>query len=376
MDSIPFLDLKRAWDFYGHEIETSVIRVLRKGIYLNGPETKDLEEELANFIGVRFAIGVSSGTEALYLILRALDLPLGSVILLPSFTFVATAEVVLRAGLKPVFVDIEEDSVNLDPFHLQETYRKCKKEGLKVSGVIAVSLFGIPAKLLEIFEFCKREGLFLIEDICQAFGSSYFGKKVGSFGIANATSFYPTKNLSACGDGGMVFTNDEGLAEKIRILKEHGQSKPYFYEYPGVNGRIDEIQCSILRVKFKYFEREKERRKILAERYEEALRDLLGKVQLLKIPQGGEPVFSIFSLRVTQREALRDYLEKNGIPTRIYYPLPLHLQPLYKKLGYKEGDLPKTEKLSREILSLPFFPYLKEEEVDYIVKKIKAFYGG
>ena len=371
---IPFLDLKRAYEIYGSEIERAVLEVLRKGVYLNGQETEAIERALASYLGCQFAIGVSSGTEALYLILKALDLPRDSAILLPSFTFVATAEVVVRAGLTPLFVDVNRENGNISLQSLKETYEEATKRGYSVSGVIAVSIFGIPAQLKEIAEFCKERGLFLIEDICQAFGSELEGKKVGTFGIAGATSFYPTKNLSCCGDGGMVFTDDEGLARKIRAMREHGQTRPYYYEYHGVNGRIDEIQCAILRVKFKYFEEEVFLREKIAKIYEEGLKELSPEVELLKGPPNSRPVLSLFSIRVKRRDELMEFLKKKGIQTRIYYPLPLHLQPVYREKGYKRGDLPQTEALCEEILSLPFFPYLREEEVAFVIEKIREFY--
>ncbi|MGC8871714.1 MAG: DegT/DnrJ/EryC1/StrS family aminotransferase [Caldimicrobium sp.] len=371
---IPFLDLKRAYARYGEEIERAVIKVLRKGVYLNGEETEALERELASYLGRRYAIGVSSGTEALYLILKALSLPKGSAILLPSFTFVATAEVVVRAGLRPIFVDVERESGNMSLPYLEKAYDEAKKRGYKVSGVIVVSIFGIPARLDEISEFCKIKGLYLIEDICQAFGSELSGRKVGTFGVASATSFYPTKNLSACGDAGMVFTDDEKLAKKIEAMKEHGQTKPYYYEYHGVNGRIDEIQCAILRTKFKYFEEEGKLRENIAKLYSENLKDLSPFVKLLHSPPNSRPLFSLFSIRVKKRDELMDFLKKSGIQTRVYYPQPLHLQPIYKRFGYKRGALPETEALCEEILSLPFYPYLREEEVWAVIEKIREFY--
>lgn len=374
--SIPFIDLKRAYQIYGSEIEEAVIRVLRSGVYLNGPETEALEREVAEFMGVRYAVGVSSGTEALYLILKALSLPGDSYVLLPAFTFVATCEVVVRAGLKPYFVDIEPETGNISPQALRETICRMKKRGWSVSAVIAVSIFGNPAQLEEIQSLCREENVFLIEDICQALGAELNLKKVGSFGIASATSFYPTKNLAAAGDAGMVFTDDLRLAEKIRALKEHGQTAPYYYQYHGVNGRIDEIQCAILRVKFKHFQRELLLREKLANFYSERLKEFYPEVKLLKTYIGSKPAYSLFSVRVKKRDLLKSYLERQNIPCRIYYPMPLHLQPIYRGLEFKEGALPHTELLCKEILSLPFFPYLGDDEAELVVEKIRAFYGS
>ncbi len=372
---VPFLDLKRGYEIYGKEIEEAVVEVLRSCRYLNGEKTKLAEETLGEFLGAKFAIGVSSGTEALYLILKALELPAGSFVLLPSFTFVATAEVVVRAGLVPYFVDVEEDTYNLSPQALEHAYRQLLNQGKSVAAMIVVSLFGIPARMEEISAFCREKGLFLIEDICQSFGAEFNGKKVGTFGGASATSFYPSKPLATCGDAGMVFTDDEGLAKKIRVLKEHGQTAPYYYEYSGINGRIDEIHAAILLVKFPYFKKELELRKNLANLYFEGLKGIK-EIKLPVIPEGASPSYSLFTIRAEDRDALRDYLKAKGIHTGIYYSLPLHLQPVYKKYGFKEGDLPITERLAEEVLSLPFFPYMKDEEVLYVVQKIKEFYRG
>lgn len=370
---VSFLDLKRGYEVYGKEIEQEVTKVLRSGIYLNGPYIKAVERTLSSFLGVSYGIGVSSGTEALYLILRALDLPKNTYVLVPSFTFVATSEVVVRAGLIPYFVDVEEDTYNVSLETIEAGYKKLIKQGKKVSAVIGVSLFGIPADLERIAEFCEERGIFFIEDICQAFGASILDKKVGSFGIASGTSFYPTKPLSTCGDAGMVFTNDEEIEKKVRILKEHGQTRSYFYEYHGVNGRMDEIHAAILLVKFKYFEKELEMRKRIAEFYLKNLDNLTPFIKVPKISREFNPCWSVFTIRTPYREALKKFLENKNIQTRIYYEHPLHLQPVYRDLGFKKGDLPITERLSKEVLSLPFFPYLKEEELSYVVECVKEF---
>ncbi|MCX7612911.1 MAG: DegT/DnrJ/EryC1/StrS family aminotransferase, partial [Caldimicrobium sp.] len=273
------------------------------------------------------------------------------------------------------FVDIDPKTGNISLDALRDTLVKLRNKGKKISAVIVVSIFGNPADLINIAEFCKDERLYMIEDICQAFGAELDGKKVGSFGIASATSFYPTKNLSAFGDGGMIFTNDFFLAKKTRYLKEHGQTAPYYYEYHGVNGRIDEIQCAILRVKLREFREELKKREKLAEFYRENLQDLYPYVRFLETLPKAKPAYSIYSLRVERREELKAYLEREGISCRVYYPIPLHLQPIYKDVGFKQGDLPETEALCEEILSIPFFPYLTLEEALKVVQKIRAFYG-
>ncbi len=372
---IPFLDLKRAYERYGQEVEEAVLRVLRSTKYLNGPETRELEKELATYIGVNHAIAVSSGTEALYLILKALDLPQNSIAFVPSFTFVATSEVVLRAGLIPFFVDIEEDYPNLSLESLKEACELCLKRGYQPACVIAVSLYGYPARLSELLDFCQERNLVLIEDACQSFGSELEDKKVGSFGVAGAVSFYPTKNLSAAGDAGMVFTNDEKLALKIRALKEHGQTKPYFYEYHGVNGRMDEVQAAILRVKFKYFKEELFFREKWAKLYEKNLSNLYPYVRMFGSLPNSKPALSLFTIRATQRDDLQRYLKEKRIATNVYYRIPLHNQPIFKDKLPLSLNLPNTERLSQEVLSLPFFPYLKEEEVLMVCQAIEEFYA-
>ncbi|PMP69180.1 MAG: DegT/DnrJ/EryC1/StrS family aminotransferase [Thermodesulfobacterium geofontis] len=376
MKKIPFIDLKRSYQVYKEELEKRVLKVFESGIYLNGPQTKELEEVLANYLNVPYAIGVSSGTEALFLILKALDLPQNTYVLLPSFTFVATAEVVVRAGLIPHFVDVEEETYNLSLESLKENYEKLKKKRKKISAVIAVSLFGLPARLKEIKEFCEEKGIYLIEDICQAFGAKIGNKKAGTFGIASATSFYPTKPLSTFGDAGMVFTSNKKLAKIVRILKEHGQTKPYFYEYHGLNGRIDEIHSAILLIKFKYFEKEIALRKAIVEKYMEGLKDLSPYLKLPYFPKDYFSSYSLFTVRAKNRDRLKKFLENKGIITGVYYNKPLHLQPVYKKFNFKNGDLPVTEKLAKEVLSLPLYPYLTKDEVNYVIFSIKEFYGA
>ena len=374
MKKVPFIDLKRNYKIYKKELEKKVLEVLKSGIYLNGPKTKELEEVLANYLGVTYAIGVSSGTEALFLILKALDLPQNTYILVPSFTFIATAEVVVRAGLIPYFVDVEEETYNISLESLKESYERLLKKRKKVSAVIAVSLFGLPAHLKEIKNFCKEKGIYFIEDICQAFGAKIGNKKVGTFGIASATSFYPTKPFSTFGDAGMVFTSNKKIAKKVKFLKEHGQTKPYFYKYHGINGRIDEIHSAILLTKFKYFEKEIALRKAIVEKYIEGLKDLNPYLKLPYFPKNYFPSYSLFTIRAKNRNKLKKFLDRQGVGTGIYYSKPLHLQPIYKNLNFKNGDLPVTEKLAKEVLSLPLHPYLTQEEINYVISSIRDFY--
>ncbi len=365
-----FVDLERAFRRYGRELEEAVLEVLRSTRYILGPKVEELEERLSDYVGRQFAIGVSSGTDALYLILKALEIPSRSKVVVPSFTFIATAEVVVRAGLEPVFVDIDPNTLNLSV----EKVRKLLEEVEGIRAVIAVSLFGVPAELEELEELCRAYGVYLIEDACQSLGSRLRGRPSGSFGVASATSFFPAKPLGAAGDGGMVFTDEEELAEKIRAMRVHGQVRRYFHLYQGINGRLDELQAAVLLVKLKYFEEELELRRRVAERYRRLLEGVRS-LKFQKVPEGCLPSWAQFTVRVENRDALVEHLEKRGIPTAIYYPRPLHLQPVFSGLGYGEGDLPETERASKEVLSLPMHPYLTEEEQRRVTEAVKEFFS-
>ncbi len=370
LGAVKFIDLTRGYHRYGHEIEAAVCRVLRSTRYILGPEVAQLEAELARFVGVPQAVGVSSGTDALLLIFKALDLPPGSKVLTPSFTFVATAEALRRAGLEPYFVDIDPRTYNLSPKAVEEALRRLSGE---VSAVLAVSLFGLPADFEALEPLAEEYGVVLVEDACQSLGGELKGRRSGSFGRAAATSFFPAKPLGGAGDGGMVFTRDENLAQRVRILRVHGQTRSYYYEYSGINGRLDELQAAILRVKLRYFEEELRLREEVAKRYGELLKDL-PEITLPFIPEGYRSAWAQFTLRVEGREELKAWLAEKGIPTMVYYPRPLHLQPVFKDLGFGEGSLPETERAAREVLSLPMHPYLREEEQVFIAETIKEFY--
>ncbi|MBX6423643.1 DegT/DnrJ/EryC1/StrS aminotransferase family protein [Thermosulfurimonas sp. F29] len=365
-----FIDLARGYERYGGEIEEAVVRVLRSTRYILGPEVAALEEELARFVGVSRAVGVSSGTDALLLILKALELPPGSKVITPSFTFVATAEAIRRAGLVPHFVDIDPRTYNLSPEAVEEALRRHPGE---ISAVIAVSLFGLPADFEALERLSREYGVVLVEDACQSFGAEFAGRRSGSFGRAAATSFFPAKPLGGAGDGGMVFTGDEVLAERVRALRMHGQTRNYYYEYAGINGRLDEIQAAILRVRFRHFEEELRLRERVAGKYRRALADIPGLV-LPHVPPGYRSSWAQFTVRVPGRDELRARLSERGIPTMVYYPHPLHLQPIFRDLGFGEGSLPETEKAAREVLSLPMHPYLTDEEIALVAETIREFY--
>ncbi len=367
-----FIDLKRQYEAYQKEIETAVLKVLRHINYILGPEVEELEKKLAAFVGVKEAIGVSSGTDALYIALKAFGIKPGDTVITTPFTFIATAEVIRRLGAHVLFVDVDEDTMNISPDLVEKTIKKSKQN---IKAIIPVSLFGLPADLVTLENICKQYGLILIEDACQSFGASIGNRRSGSFGNAGAVSFFPAKPLGCCGDGGMIFTNDQKAAQKMRAIRIHGQTKKYWHEYEGLNGRLDTLQAAILLTKFKYFEEELNKRQEVANRYRDLLKDL-PEVKFQKIPKGYLSSYAQFTIRVPKRDHLAEYLKAKGIPTAIYYPVPLHLQPVFSYLGYKQGSFPVAEKLAKEVISLPMHPFLKPEEQEEIVNTIKKFYGG
>ncbi len=368
-----FIDLRRQYAAYQEEIEEAVLKVLRGGRYILGPEVAELERELAAYVGVRHAVGVSSGTDALLLILRALGIGPGDAVVTTPFTFVATGEVIKRAGARVLLADVDEETMNLSPEKTREVVLQAKTQGIRVRAVLPVSLYGLPADLPAFEVLAREQDLFLIEDACQSFGAAINQRRSGSFGQAAATSFFPAKPLGGYGDGGMVFTNDETLSSRIRVLRVHGQTKRNWCEYGGINGRLDTVQAAALLVKFRHFPEELKRRQEVARRYRELLAETPLRFQ--EVPEGYLSVYAQFTVRAPEREALRQYLAERGIPTAIYYPHPLHLQPAFASAGYGPGDLPVAERLAEEVLSLPMHPFLEPEEQDRVVSAIKEFYG-
>lgn len=376
---IKFLDLQKQYRSIKKEINTAIQRVLDSGEFILGNEVKKIENELADYCGVKCAIGVNSGTDALFLSLMALNIGPRDEVITTPFTFIATAEVIALRGAKPVFVDINPKTFNIDPEKISKAITP------KTKAIIPVHLYGQPAEMDKIMTIAKKHNLYVIEDCAQAIGAKLRmanGKwqMVGSFGDFGCLSFFPSKNLGAYGDGGMVLTNNEKLAEKIKMLRQHGSKKKYYHETLGINSRLDTIQATILRVKLKYLDKWIEKRQKITQIYNKELK----KIKKIAIPATMRPgnqatschVFHQYTIRVNAqlRNDLITYLRNNGIPTTIYYPVPLHLQPAFKYLGYKEGDFPKTEKATEEVLSLAIYPELSQKEQDFIINKIKEFY--
>jgi dTDP-4-amino-4,6-dideoxygalactose transaminase len=381
---IPFLDLKTA-----HlELEEELVGVFRECVrnasFVGGPQVQAFEEEFAHFCETKYCVAVSSGTDALRFALIAAGIGPGDEVITVPNTFIATTEAISQTGATPAFVDIDERTYNMNPNKLEDylksRYASCSMSSAdRPKAIIPVHLYGQPADMDFIIEIAERYGLIVIEDACQAHGALYCSekrkkwRKAGSMGMAAAFSFYPGKNLGACGEGGAVTTNDEEIAQNIRMLRDHGQTKKYYHEFEGYNGRLDAIQTGILRVKLKHLSEWNEKRRQNASLYTQHL--TVDTIIPPYEPEWSKPVYHLYIIRTQKRDDLQRYLLENGIHTGLHYPIPLHLQSAYSNNGFKEGDFPITEKVAREILSLPMFPQLIERQIMYVAEKIKAFYG-
>ena len=361
---INFIDLKAQYQEYKKEIDNEVLEVFSSAQFIGGEKLSSLESNLANFTGAKHAIGCSSGTDALLLSLMALDIGQGDEVITTPFTFIATAEVIAFLGAKSVFVDIEEESYNIDATKIKHAITD------KTKAIIPVSLYGQCADMDAINEIAKEFEIPVIEDACQSFGATYNGKKSCNLSTIGCTSFFPSKPLGAYGDGGAIFTNDDELATKMRMLLNHGQNERYKHKYIGINGRLDAVQAAVLGVKLKYFDKEVRLRDEIGSRYNDLLED--ADVITPKISDFNTSVFAQYSMRVKDREAMVAKLTAKEIPTAVHYPVPLHLQEAFSGLGYTKGDFPISEMISSQIMSLPMSPYLTETEQDFIVETIKA----
>ncbi len=361
---IDFANLKEAHKTHKNEIEEAVLRVCRDANYIMGSEVEALERELAEFVGQgTMAVSCSSGSSALLLALMGLGIKAGDEVITTPFTFIATAEMIALLGAKPVFVDISLEDYQIDCAQIESSITP------KTRALLAVSLYGQPPNLAELERIAKKWNLKLILDGAQSFGAEFTGRKDSSFGDVATTSFFPAKPLGCYGDGGAVFTRDLELAKKIAQLRLHGQSQRYFHQYIGIGGRLDAIQATILRVKLRYFAQEIEERNRIARAYDRALNG--ANVILPKVLEGRKSVFAQYTILVENREELQEKLKENGIPSAVHYPLGLHLQECFANLGYKRGDFPCTECASQRVLSLPFNPYLQEEEIERIAQVVR-----
>jgi len=364
--AVPQLDLAAQYAAIGQEIRAAVEKVLVSQQFILGPEGGALETEIAQLCGVAHGVGVASGTDALILALRACGVGAGDEVIIPPFTFVATASAVNAIGAKPRFADIRPDTYNLDPSDL------ARRVTQKTKAIIAVHLYGLSADMNPIMDFARAHNLRVIEDNAQAIGASYKGRPTGSIGDVACLSFYPTKNLGAYGDAGMVVTNSGEMAERLKTLRNHGQTAKYVSTEPGWNSRLDEIQAAILRVKLLHLLEWQRARQAHADAYSKLLLGIPGIAPPL-IPENYQHVFHQYTIRVEQRDALLQALHARNIGSAVYYPVPLHLQPLHSSLGHKAGDFPHAEHAANEVLSLPMYPELRSEQIARVAEAVAEF---
>ncbi|NEP62773.1 MAG: DegT/DnrJ/EryC1/StrS family aminotransferase [Symploca sp. SIO2G7] len=371
MNNIPPLDLKRQYQIIGEQVSAAVQEVLSSGYYIGGSSVKSFEQQFATYLGVSQCVSCNSGTDALYLALLALQIKPGDEVITTPFTFIATAEVISVIGAKPVFVDIDATTFNLDITQIASAITD------KTKAIIPVHLFGQPVDMDAIMSLAQAHNIAVIEDSAQAAGAQWAGKKVGSIGHLGCFSFFPTKNLGACGDGGAVVTNDEKLAASIRMLKEHGSRQRYYHEATGINSRLDALQAATLTIKLSYLDQWNNTRRQLAATYHQLLQLLPGVVTPQETPNS-QAVWNQYTIRLTQdssnssyRDQVRNQLQQQGVSSMIYYPIPLHLQPVYQHLGYQPGDFPVAEQVCHQVLSLPMFPELSPEEQQQVVYRLK-----
>lgn len=360
---IPILDSKRQYAQIGQDIENAVVKVLRSGQYILGEENKLFSEEIAKYMGVKNAVTLNSGTDALHLALRALNIGAGDEVISVAFTFVATTEAIGIVGAKPVFVDIDENTFNMDASKIEAAITP------KTKAIIPVHLYGQPCQMDVIMDIAKRHNLYVIEDCCQAIGAKYKGQMVGTFGDIGCYSFYPTKNLGTMGDGGLLITNSDEIKDRVIALRNHGGAVRYHHDEIGVNSRLDEVQAAILRVKLPYIDEWNTKRRENAYRYNE----LLAQYPEIETPKELDDTYCVYhqyTVKIPNRDEVHALLREAGIGAMIYYPIPLHLQKVHEYLNVKEGSLPVTEKNTKLVISLPMFPELTAEEQKQVVETL------
>jgi dTDP-4-amino-4,6-dideoxygalactose transaminase len=370
---VPFIDLKRHLKNLRSDIDSAVARVLDSAHFILGPEVKALEGEVSGFVGARHAIGASSGTDALALSMMACKVGPGDLVVTTPFTFFATASAIYATGARPVFADIDRTTLNLDPAQLEKLLKSPAAK--KVKAVMPVHLFGLMADMKGIRKVAGD--LPVIEDACQAIGATRDGMRAGSAGTAAAFSFFPTKNLGGFGDGGMVTTNDETIAGLVRRLSQHGSSEKNLHDRIGINGRLDALQAAILRIQLPTAAEANERRRRLGRRYTEAFREI-PFITCPSEPPGAQHIYHHYTILVGdgRRDELQTFLSSRGIGCQVYYPVPVHLQPAAKELGFGRGAFPVAEQCADQVLSLPVFPTLTEEEQDQVIRSIREFAGA
>jgi dTDP-4-amino-4,6-dideoxygalactose transaminase len=362
---VPLLDLRAQYADIKRDVDEAVHRVLDSARFIGGPEVAGLEQEVARYSSCAHAIGCASGTDALLLSLRGIEAGPGDEVVTSAFSFFASAGTIANVGARPVFVDIDARTFNLDPHRLEEAITPLTR------AVIAVHLYGQCCDLTAVRAVCEKHQVWLIEDAAQAIGAEWDGKRAGSVGDLGCFSFFPSKNLGGAGDGGMVTAQNDTLAERVRLLREHGARPKYYHSLVGTNSRLDALQAAILRVKLRHLDRWSERRAQNAALYDQ----LLEGARLARPFRDARTrhIYNQYVIRVPQREALRQHLTDRGIGTEIYYPVPLHLQKCFASLGYQEGEMPQSEAAAREVLALPIYPELTEEQIRYVAASVREF---
>lgn len=361
---VPFLDLKAQHAPLRGELARAFEEVIDSGAFAGGPFVAAFEQDFATFCGTEYAVGVGNGTDALWFALLALGIGPGDEVITVPSTFMATAEAITYTGATPVFVDIDERTYTMDPAELADALTR------RTKAIIPVHLFGAPADMDPIMEFARKHGLFVIEDAAQAHGAEYKGRKAGSIGDAGCFSFYPGKNLGALGEAGAVVTNNAELQEKMKTLRDHGQSRKYHHTMIGWNGRMDGIQGAILRIKLRHLQRGNELRCTHAAQYDRAFRGVEGLIAP-HVARYAKHVYHIYAIRVEARDEMMRALEQKGVGTGVHYPVPVHLQEAYASLGHRKGAFPVSEATSAEFISLPMFPELTPAQIDYVADAVK-----
>jgi dTDP-4-amino-4,6-dideoxygalactose transaminase len=373
VSNIPPLDLKRQYQAIGADVNAAVLEVLASGAYIGGPVVQNFEQQFAGYVGTKESVGCNSGTDALYLALRAMKIGAGDEVITSPFTFIATAETISWVGATPVFVDIDPDTFNLDLTQLAAAITP------RTKAIMPVHLFGNPVDMTALMAIATQHNLIVIEDCAQATGAKWHGQQVGSIGHFGCFSFFPTKNLGGCGDGGAITINDPTLAAELRMYREHGSRQRYYHEAIGVNSRLDALQAAVLQVKLQHLDRWNQQRSVVADYYQQLLANIPGIIPPQSTP-GGESVWNQYTIRLvapdgvdaaSYRDRVRASLQTAGVISMIYYPLPLHLQAVYQDLGYPAGSFPVTELVSNQVLSLPMFPEITTEEQQRVVHALK-----
>lgn len=364
LSKIPIVDLVSNYKSIQDELDKAVLDVLSSGHYILGKNVEAFESELVDYVGCKYVISCANGTDALRLALMSLDIKDGDEVITPSFSFFAAAEAIVQVGATPVFVEVSEKDFNIDTTKIEQLITK------ETKAILPVHLYGCPCDIASVVGIAKRHGLYVVEDCAQALGAKYGTQHVGTFGDVAITSFFPTKNLGAFGDGGVIFTNNENLADKIKQLRHHGSSKRYEHNYIGFNSRLDEIQAAILRVKLKYLDKWNLNRQEAAKYYDELFKNL-NEIIVPSLKPNCNHIFHQYTIRTKKRDLLYEKLRENDIETIIYYPIPIHLQKAMNYLKYTRNSLPTTEKLCNEILSIPIYPEITRDIQKDVVDNIK-----